>query len=218
MLRPPRSNSIPENNVFVFRPGQGTVVVSQVSSIRENGISSASFGSLRSRCNVSFGAVDRASFRWQIVARRPQRCGLRRVGPRFLRLRLLRPLSADGSACRGNRAAVRGARCFRAIGGRRPVYAGPSKYHAAVADLAFVGINAGESGCWPASRADRSLDPVRADRATRGATLRAASTFAAWRIVTPEDQWKRFVEDVPAHEPPVLSRIQLRRLGAALPR
>ncbi len=30
--------------------------------------------------------------------------------------------------------------------------------------------------------------------------------FPAWRIVTPEDQWNRFVEDVPAHEPPVLSR------------
>jgi pimeloyl-ACP methyl ester carboxylesterase len=29
----------------------------------------------------------------------------------------------------------------------------------------------------------------------------------AWRIVTPEDQWKRFVEDLPAREPPVLSRI-----------
>jgi pimeloyl-ACP methyl ester carboxylesterase len=28
----------------------------------------------------------------------------------------------------------------------------------------------------------------------------------AWRIVTPEDQWNRFVEDVPAHEPPVLLR------------
>ena len=28
----------------------------------------------------------------------------------------------------------------------------------------------------------------------------------AWRIVTAEDQWARFVEDVPAHEPPVLSR------------
>jgi pimeloyl-ACP methyl ester carboxylesterase len=32
-------------------------------------------------------------------------------------------------------------------------------------------------------------------------------TFPAWRIVTPRDQWNRFVEDVPAHEPPVLSRI-----------
>jgi pimeloyl-ACP methyl ester carboxylesterase len=30
--------------------------------------------------------------------------------------------------------------------------------------------------------------------------------FPAWRIVTAEDQWNRFVEDVPAHEPPVLSR------------
>jgi pimeloyl-ACP methyl ester carboxylesterase len=33
-----------------------------------------------------------------------------------------------------------------------------------------------------------------------------APTFPAWRIVTPEDQWKRFIEDVPQHEPPVLSR------------
>ena len=32
-------------------------------------------------------------------------------------------------------------------------------------------------------------------------------SFPAWRIVTPADQWNRFVEDVPAHEPPVLSRI-----------
>jgi pimeloyl-ACP methyl ester carboxylesterase len=32
------------------------------------------------------------------------------------------------------------------------------------------------------------------------------ASFPAWRIVTPEDQWNRFVEDVPAHEPPVLSR------------
>ena len=30
--------------------------------------------------------------------------------------------------------------------------------------------------------------------------------FPAWRIVTCEDQWNRFIEDVPAHEPPVLSR------------
>jgi len=28
----------------------------------------------------------------------------------------------------------------------------------------------------------------------------------AWRVITVEDQWKRFVEDVPASEPPVLSR------------
>jgi pimeloyl-ACP methyl ester carboxylesterase len=32
-------------------------------------------------------------------------------------------------------------------------------------------------------------------------------TFPAWRIVTSEDQWKRFIEDVPAGEPPVLSRV-----------
>jgi pimeloyl-ACP methyl ester carboxylesterase len=33
------------------------------------------------------------------------------------------------------------------------------------------------------------------------------ATFPAWRIVTSEDQWNRFIEDVPAHEPPVLSRL-----------
>lgn len=30
--------------------------------------------------------------------------------------------------------------------------------------------------------------------------------FPAWRIITPQDQWDRFVEDVPPNEPPVLSR------------
>ena len=35
----------------------------------------------------------------------------------------------------------------------------------------------------------------------------------AWRIVTLEDQWSRFVEDVPAHEPPVLSRVHFEEWG-----
>ena len=35
----------------------------------------------------------------------------------------------------------------------------------------------------------------------------AAPTFPAWRIVTPQEQWNRFIEDVPAGEPPVLSRV-----------
>jgi pimeloyl-ACP methyl ester carboxylesterase len=34
-----------------------------------------------------------------------------------------------------------------------------------------------------------------------------APVLPAWRIVTPQDQWNRFVEDVPAHEQPVLSRV-----------
>jgi pimeloyl-ACP methyl ester carboxylesterase len=38
-------------------------------------------------------------------------------------------------------------------------------------------------------------------------------SFPAWRIVTPEDQWNRFVEDVPAHEPPVLSRVHFEEWG-----
>jgi pimeloyl-ACP methyl ester carboxylesterase len=34
----------------------------------------------------------------------------------------------------------------------------------------------------------------------------SAPTGPAWRIITPEDQWTRFVEDVPPEEPPILSR------------
>jgi pimeloyl-ACP methyl ester carboxylesterase len=37
--------------------------------------------------------------------------------------------------------------------------------------------------------------------------------FPGWRIVTLEDQWNRFVEDVPAHEPPVLSRVHFAEWG-----
>jgi pimeloyl-ACP methyl ester carboxylesterase len=37
--------------------------------------------------------------------------------------------------------------------------------------------------------------------------------FPAWRVVTLEDQWTRFVEDVPAHEPPVLSRVHFEEWG-----
>src|SRR5262245_44718170 len=35
----------------------------------------------------------------------------------------------------------------------------------------------------------------------------------AWRIVTLEDQWARFIEDVPPHEPPVLSRAHFEDWG-----
>ena len=37
--------------------------------------------------------------------------------------------------------------------------------------------------------------------------------FPAWRLVTLQDQWNRFVEDVPAHEPPVLSRAHFAEWG-----
>jgi pimeloyl-ACP methyl ester carboxylesterase len=38
-------------------------------------------------------------------------------------------------------------------------------------------------------------------------------SFSAWRIVTLQDQWNRFVEDVPAHEPHVLSRLHFDEWG-----
>jgi pimeloyl-ACP methyl ester carboxylesterase len=41
----------------------------------------------------------------------------------------------------------------------------------------------------------------------------APPSAPAWRIVTIEDQWERFVEDVPALEPPVLSRTHFEEWG-----
>lgn len=38
-------------------------------------------------------------------------------------------------------------------------------------------------------------------------------TFPAWRLVSIEDQWNRFIEDVPSHEPPVLSRVHFKEWG-----
>jgi pimeloyl-ACP methyl ester carboxylesterase len=35
-----------------------------------------------------------------------------------------------------------------------------------------------------------------------------APAFPAWRLVSIEDQWARFIEDVPAYETPVLSRVE----------
>ena len=39
------------------------------------------------------------------------------------------------------------------------------------------------------------------------------AALPAWRIVSLEDQWNCFVEDVPAHEPPVLSRVHFQEWG-----
>jgi pimeloyl-ACP methyl ester carboxylesterase len=39
------------------------------------------------------------------------------------------------------------------------------------------------------------------------------ATVPAWRIVTLEDQWNRFIEDVPTHESPVLSRAHFEEWG-----
>jgi pimeloyl-ACP methyl ester carboxylesterase len=41
----------------------------------------------------------------------------------------------------------------------------------------------------------------------------SAPQLPAWRIVTLEDQWKRFIEDVPAGESPVLSQLHFRDWG-----
>jgi pimeloyl-ACP methyl ester carboxylesterase len=43
----------------------------------------------------------------------------------------------------------------------------------------------------------------------------APPSFPSWRVVTLEDQWKRFVEDVPGGEPPVLSRAHFEAWGEA---
>jgi pimeloyl-ACP methyl ester carboxylesterase len=51
-----------------------------------------------------------------------------------------------------------------------------------------------------------------ARRATMERT--APPILPAWRIVTLEDQWTRFIEDVPPHEPPVLSHVHFAEWGA----
>jgi pimeloyl-ACP methyl ester carboxylesterase len=43
----------------------------------------------------------------------------------------------------------------------------------------------------------------------------APPAFPGWRVVTLEDQWKPFVEDVPVGEPPVLSRLHFEKWGEA---
>lgn len=43
----------------------------------------------------------------------------------------------------------------------------------------------------------------------------ALPRLPAWRIVTLEDQWTRFIEDVPAGEPPVLARVHFEPWGEA---
>jgi pimeloyl-ACP methyl ester carboxylesterase len=48
--------------------------------------------------------------------------------------------------------------------------------------------------------------PAHASAATMSAATAANGMMPAWRLITAEEQWKRFVEDVPAGETPVLSR------------
>jgi pimeloyl-ACP methyl ester carboxylesterase len=62
--------------------------------------------------------------------------------------------------------------------------------------------------------------PARVDRlvlfapiAQRALPRDEIQRFPAWRIVTLQDQWNRFVEDVPAHEPQVLSRVHFGEWG-----
>jgi pimeloyl-ACP methyl ester carboxylesterase len=43
----------------------------------------------------------------------------------------------------------------------------------------------------------------------------APPAFPAWRIVTVEDQWNRFIEDVPVNEPPVFSRVHFEEWSKA---
>ena len=173
--------------------------------------------SLRARRHLSVGAVDRASFRRLFMARRPERGRLRRLGARFSRVRPFRPLWRNGTAGRGPCTAVRRT-------GRRPAGRGRGTFHprasgrpATVAGLAFVGVDAGRrfAGKHPAM-VDRWVlfGPIAHRPARR---YEFAPTGPAWRIITLEDQWKRFVEDVPASATPVLSPA-FRRVGRALSR
>lgn len=68
----------------------------------------------------------------------------------------------------------------------------------------FAGIHSALVDRWVLFAPIGRREPVRYEQ---------PATFPAWRIVTLEDQWNRFVEDVPAHEPPVLSRVHFEEWG-----
>ena len=84
-----------------------------------------------------------------------------------------------------------------------------------VVHLAFLGLNAGWSirrhvsggglidGCClgPSRDVPQGVDEFRSHQVRPGG------------VITVQDQWERFVEDVPPGEPPVLSRQQLRCMG-----
>ena len=75
-----------------------------------------------------------------------------------------------------------------------------------VAGFAFMGIHAGGTFCLRASVDDRSMGALRTHRASSSEALKLAPSGPAWRAIASEDQWKRFIEDMPVGEPPVISR------------
>ncbi len=87
-------------------------------------------------------------------------------------------------------------------------------------DLHKLSIISHSWGSMPASRF-AGAHPALIDRLVLFAPIarrsprryETAPQFPAWRIVTLEDQWNRFIEDVPAHEPPVLSRKHFEEWG-----
>src|SRR5262249_27539252 len=168
---------------------------------------------LRAWGHVSIGLVDRASVRWGVVGRRAVCCGLRCLGIRLLRLRRVRPLSRDERAggeesialpCPGGRGANRRGGALHP----RPAGSAAALDHA----HSWGSIPAGRfAGAHPAL-VDRLVlfGPVARRPPRRYAKPPSAP---AWQMVTLETQWARFTEDVPAHEPPVLSRAHFEAWG-----
>jgi pimeloyl-ACP methyl ester carboxylesterase len=161
--------------------------------------------------DVSIRAVDRAPLRRPLMARRAVRRRLRRLGARLLRLRGIRPLpemdrpAADNSPlCVAEDAGKQLEAAVRFILGRQ--------------DIEKISLISHSWGSMPAGLF-AGAHPALVDRLVLLAPIaqraheKMPASFPAWRIVTLQDQWNRFVEDVPAHEPAVLSRVHFEEWG-----
>ena len=108
------------------------------------------------------------------------------------------PADAHGPLCRIDDAT----RQLEAAGALRPA---ARRRAAGCASGSLVGDDGRRSIRWGTSRSGRAPGVFCADHAPRRLP-REQSSAPAWRVVTAADQYKRFVEDVPASEPQVLSR------------
>ena len=125
---------------------------------------------------------------------------------RLPRLWIFGPICHDERAAASESAALPRARRKRAARGGGPLHSPLVWSTEPIDHQPFVGFNA--------RRPFRRAPPdnggpngvIRRHRSPSATQIRKPPAAPAWRIVTVEDQWARFVEDVPRHEQPVLSR------------
>src|SRR5262245_53709438 len=153
-------------------------------------------GPVRSRCDLSAGAVYRAPLGWLFLAGRSLRRGIRRLGIRLSLLWILRQLSRNDRATGDEPVALPHSGCKRTVRGSGPVHSSMARcaetiYHPPLLEF-YV------------ERPFRRTTPHNGGPHCALWRHRQPPAAPAWRIVAVEDQWARFVEDVSRLEQPVL--------------